>query len=203
MTYGMARHSSTSAACYWWMSAGWGCLLWTRLPSSSQRCLMGDISGLNAGHGRVWICSCCRYAWYILAVCGRALSCWNKVTLGCWRMNGNTAGMRISSRYLSPVRLPWIRKFCPIMRSDTRPNHHTRSSPPVMLYYCSISESFAISPIDTNPAIRIWEAKPWFVTEENLIPHPLGPVTVLVCPLYSPLASSIGKNQAHVWSLTS
>jgi len=79
---GILAHSCWSAcARSRTFSTSWLSLTWR--PKWSHRCSIGEISGDLAGHGSTWKLFRHRASWVYLAVCGRALSCWNSVTSCC------------------------------------------------------------------------------------------------------------------------
>ena len=98
--------SSGNAALSCNKDLGCGLRLLTRLSSSSHKCSIGDRSGDRAGQGRTFMFCCCRYCAQTRATWHLALSCWKVWRFPCLAMNGWTIGLKISSRYLTPVRRP-------------------------------------------------------------------------------------------------
>ena len=128
---GMLFHSSSRATRSWGMLSGTGTRSRTRRSRTSHRCSMGDMSGEYAGQSRTGMCSASRSCIQIPATWGRALSCWAlscwKVT-SCWRTNGTTIGVRISSQYICPFKFPSMkckRVLCPLVMPA-----HTMTPPP-------------------------------------------------------------------------
>ena len=101
---GMLSHSSSMDVQSCWILAGTGTRCRTCWSRASQTCSMGDMSG---EYGRTGTFSASCYCVQILAMWGRALSCWN---MRWWRvMNGTTMVLRISSRYLCVFKFPLIK----------------------------------------------------------------------------------------------
>ena len=106
--WGIFRHSSNNTVLNSSGFRGWGWRLRTRLPSSSHKCSIGFKSGDIAGQSMTLIAFVWRKFCVNLAVCARALSCWN-VNPFCWLfccINGTKTRWRISSTYLLAVRVP-------------------------------------------------------------------------------------------------
>ena len=103
---GILSNSSNRATLNWSRVAGaFRCPL-TLLSISSHRCSIEDKSGLYGGQSSGLMLWLARKSWQTLATWGRALSCWK--IRWCYCTNGTAAGRRISSLYLTPVKLPVI-----------------------------------------------------------------------------------------------
>ena len=110
---GILSHSSNKAALNWSRvggeGGGGGGAFWcplTPLSISPHRCSIGDKSGLYRGQSSGLMLWLARKSWQTLAAWGRALSCWK--IRWCCCTNGTATGWRISSLYLTPVKLPVI-----------------------------------------------------------------------------------------------
>ena len=100
---GIFSHSSNKAALNWSRVAGaFRCPL-TLLSISFHRCSIGDKSGLYRGQSSGLMLWLVRKSWQILATWGRALSWWK--IRWCCCTNGTATGRRISSLYLTSVKL--------------------------------------------------------------------------------------------------
>jgi hypothetical protein len=116
--FGRLFHSAINAFVSWRIFCGAWCRR-TFLPSRSQICSIGFISGDIAGHRMVLTLSAAKRARVILAVWGRALSCWN--TTGQFHcINGIASAFKTSLMYLSAFKLPCIT----ISRSFVHPLFH-------------------------------------------------------------------------------
>ena len=91
--WGIFAHSACSAAINWGRVRGLGFRFLMRLPSWSHKCSIGDMSGEYAGQGRTLTPCSPRNAMVILAVWGRALSCWKVMTSRCWASRGRSVGL--------------------------------------------------------------------------------------------------------------
>jgi len=101
---------------------GCGWRIRTRLSKTSQRCSLGDRSRLNAGQGRTFTLLLVKEAGHILALCGRAVLCWN-LTLWRWT-NGTTMGLYTVNLYELPFEDDsWIWGRSVTVRYDC-PNRH-------------------------------------------------------------------------------
>jgi hypothetical protein len=103
---GILSHSSNKAAPNWSRVAGAFRRPLTLLSISSHRCSIGDKSGLYGGQSNGLMLWLGRKSWRTLATWGGALSCWK--IRWCCCTNGTATGRRISSLYLTLVKLPVI-----------------------------------------------------------------------------------------------
>jgi hypothetical protein len=90
---------------------GGGCWLLTRRPIMSQRCSIGFISGLQAGHSKTWILTLFKYSVTICAVCGLALSCIRRNPSPMYDAKGTTKGSKMSAMYRWEVRTDVLLKW--------------------------------------------------------------------------------------------
>jgi hypothetical protein len=103
---GILSHSSNKATLNWSRVAGEFRRSLTLLSISSHRCSIGDKSGLYGGQSSGLILWLARKSWQTLATWGQALCCWK--IRWCCCTNGTATNRRISSLYLTPVKLPAI-----------------------------------------------------------------------------------------------
>ena len=79
----------------------------TRLPSSSHKCSIGDITDDNADQGRTRMCFWFRKSWQARVAWHLVLSCWKTWSkFHCCRKD-RTIGSRISSVYFTAFNVPW------------------------------------------------------------------------------------------------
>ena len=102
---GIVRHSCCSNYQSWSRVWGGGWSWRTRLFKWFQRCAFGFKSGELEGHGSTLMLFCSTQSIVKRAVCDLALSCWNNFL--CWSITCMKWGWRISSLYLTAVKLPW------------------------------------------------------------------------------------------------
>ena len=103
---GILSHSFNKTALNWSRVAGAFRRPLTLLSSSFHRCSIGDKSGLYGCQSSGLMLWLARKSWQTLATWGRALSCWK--IRWCCCTNGTATGRRISSLYLTSVKLPAI-----------------------------------------------------------------------------------------------
>ena len=103
---GILSHSSNKAALNWSRVAEAFRRPLTLMSISSHIYSIEDKSGLYGGQSSGLMQWLARKSWQTLATWGRALSCWKIRWCSC--TNGTATGRRISSLYLTPVKLPAI-----------------------------------------------------------------------------------------------
>lgn len=95
------------------------CRCCIRRSRASQTCSMGDMFSEYAGHARTGMFTASRNCVQILAIWGRALSCY-KTRL--WSLlKGTTMVLRISTPYLRAFKIPTIKCSCVYC---SQPHHH-------------------------------------------------------------------------------
>ena len=109
---------------------GWTGRLRMRWSMMSQRCSMGLRSGEHAGQSIASMPSSSRNLWHTLATCGRALS-WARRNPGPTApAYGRTKGRRISSLYLTAVRVPRFMTWRSVRPSRDMPPQTITDPPP-------------------------------------------------------------------------
>ena len=119
----------------------------TLLSISSHRCSIGDKSGLYRGQSSGLMLWLARKSWQTLATWGWALSCWK--IRWCCCTNGTATGWRISSLFLTPVKLLAITINSDFNSWDIPPQ--TISEPPLNL---SLSRTQASAKRSPRPSGR-------------------------------------------------
>jgi hypothetical protein len=140
----------------------------TLLSISSHRCSIGNKSGLYGGQSSGLMLWLARKSWQTLATWGRALSCWK--IRWCCCTNGTATGRRISSLYLTPVKLPAI-----TINSDINlylTDHNWATPKHIPLKNVSIGEAFLTTSVYTTSTVRTKKSEPRFICEKDPSPLP-------------------------------
>ena len=145
-------HSSSNAIRSW--SSVFGCcvLLLTCRSNWSQKCSIGESSGERAGKGSTSTLFWCKKSILALAMCGRALFCWNVAPFAA--IKGSTWGVRISFSVSFGVKTAVdCHKMCASICCNSAPHRYISPAKTVVTKNTIVSTMFTTSTIDSSPPI--------------------------------------------------
>ena len=170
---GRLFHSATKACWSWWTVCGGGTRAYTRRPSSSQICSMGDMSGERAGQSKTLTWLPWRKWAVLLARCAGALSCWNwNRPFGkcCWE-KGRSTGCKTVWMYALAVTWP-LRTIRSVLWNWVMPPHTWTLPPPkrlCLMTFLGLKRSLSSRYTRTRPSA--WLMLNLDSSEKMTLPH--------------------------------
>ena len=140
--------------------------------NSSQRCLMVSRSGLCAGQSSSSTPISTNHFCMDLALCTRALSCWN------WKGPSKTVAMKLEAQNS-------LECHCILKHYDkkTAPDLYSSSTKLYSWHYALGQVVFSCHPPNPDSFLGLPDGKAWFVTPENAFPQTI--ITILwACVAY-------------------
>ena len=200
---GILSYSSNKGALNWSRVAGAFRRPLTLLSISSHRCSIGDKSGLCGGQSSGLMLWLARKSWQTLATWGRALSCWK--IRRCCCANGTTTGRRMSSLYLTPVKLPAITINGDFNPWDIPPQTITEPPQTYPSQERKRRRSAQHDLVYTTSTVRSKKSEPRLICEKDPSPLPHWKLSGTMCrhPTHTTCATCTSERKTNVRSTSS
>jgi len=179
----MLYHWCTSASHSWCSVYGVFWRWWTRLPSSSHKCSIGDRSGDNAGQGgtRIWFWF--RKSWQRRTTWHLALSCWMTWSKFRCSRKDRTIGSRILYLYFTAFNVPWtIFSWVRPSRQIPAQTLTLQAQKTVGLIHTLVRKTFPTTAVHTIRSIAKTKRKSRFIIKKDVLPCVKPPTTVCTSP---------------------